>query len=225
MLETGEKGPPKNKLEALQRKAAEAPSGVAALFGAEAEPALARGRSNAPRRSHGRIALPSDDDPITRMNKAVQECESALDRLVRFDFTEMQWAHRDHLCVTVAAALSAAVSFPFLDLPTAISDHLRRGAPYSVWLCGCSSLARPALDAEPRQDTGRNLAEAVAGRAGCSTITPPWEYAEERASQAERHTRKKKELTNTFLPLFEAQRKQYRCRTGPLRNGVRGADR
>jgi hypothetical protein len=36
-----------------------------------------------------------------------------------------------------------------------------------------------------------------------------WEYAEERVRISERHTRKQKEANEHYLPLFDAQRKQY----------------
>jgi DNA segregation ATPase FtsK/SpoIIIE, S-DNA-T family len=54
----------------------------------------------------------------------------------------------------------------------------------------------------------RHLAEAARS---CRLLTDfaAWEYAEERAHQSERHARKRKEANEYYLPLFEAQRKQY----------------
>ena len=51
--------------------------------GAEAEPALARGRVTRAEVECRRTARADDDDPITRMNKAVQAAEEAIRRLAR----------------------------------------------------------------------------------------------------------------------------------------------
>ena len=207
MLEAGEKAA-KEQLEALQRKAAGGAERVAALW-TEAEPALARGRvKRADVEVTGELPLPSDDDPITRMNKAVQACESELDRLVRLMSPRCSGPAGIFLGVTVAAAFSAAASFPFFDIPTAVAITSVVGLILGLalwvfvrWLGRHSTLNHG-------KTLARNLAEASRT---CRLLNDyaSWEYAEERASQAERHTRKKKEANEHFLPLFETQRKQY----------------
>jgi len=80
MLEAGEKAA-KEQLESLQRKAAGGGERIAALW-TDAEPALARGRvTRAQVEFRGELPPPNDDDPITRMNKALQASASELERI------------------------------------------------------------------------------------------------------------------------------------------------
>src|SRR5207248_3024091 len=113
MLEAGEKAA-KEQLEALQRKAAGGTERVAALW-AEAEPVLARGRvTRGQIEFAGELPPSSDDDPITRMNKAIEASEGALSRLGRL--WSPRWAGPRGVvpCALVAAGLGAAAGFPFL---------------------------------------------------------------------------------------------------------------
>src|SRR5262245_1175495 len=119
MLEAGEKAA-KEQLDSLQRKAAGGTERVAALW-AEAEPALARTRVNrADVEFAGELPPPGDDDPITRMNKAIQASEGTLGRLNRLLSPKLGGSWGIVACALSAAAIGAAASFPFLDVPTAV---------------------------------------------------------------------------------------------------------
>ena len=205
MLEAGEK-PPKNNSEALQRKAAG--GGALATLGPKPNRRPRAGASRADVEVTGELPLPTDDDPITRMNKAVQASESALDRLMQLISPRCSGPAGIIFCVTVAAALSAAASFPFLDLPAAVVTTSVVGLILGLALWMFARWLGRHATLNHGKTLARNLAEASRT---CRLLNDyaSWEYAEERASQAERHTRKKKEANEHFLPLFEAQRKQY----------------
>jgi S-DNA-T family DNA segregation ATPase FtsK/SpoIIIE len=207
MLEAGEKAA-KEQLESLQRKAAAGAERVAALW-AEAEPAIARGRvRRADVEVTSELPPPSDDDPISRMNKLVEASEAELARLKRL--WSPRWGRPGGIvvCFVVAAALGAAATFPFLDprtsaFATAVSAGVLGPA---LWL-----LAR-WLGRHATLTHGRTLARHLAEAArACRLLNDfaAWEYAEERARIAERHARKKKETNEHYLPLFGVQRKQY----------------
>lgn len=207
MLEAGEKAA-KEQLEALQRKAAGCNERVGALWN-EAEPALARGRvTRAQVELAGDLPAPNDDDPITRMNRALQASEEAVQRLARLFSPRWSSSAGIVVCAAVAGALGALISFPFLDLRTSIILTAVTAVVLGVafwlfarWLGRHSTLSRG-------KTLARQLAEASRS---CRLLNDyaAWEYAEERASISERHSRKQKEANEHYLPLFEAQRKQY----------------
>src|SRR5207237_1468812 len=158
--------------------------------------------------SAGELPPPSDDDPITRMNKAIEASEAALSRLSRL--WSPRWAGPRGVvpCALVAAGLGAAAGFPFLG-PVAAAGVTAAVALVlgpALWLLVRWLGLRAAL--RQGKALGRHLAEAARA---CRLLNDhaAWEYAEERARQAERHARKKKEANEYYLPLFDAQRKQY----------------
>jgi DNA segregation ATPase FtsK/SpoIIIE-like protein len=206
MLEAGEKAA-KEQLEALQRKAAGGTERVKTLW-AEAEPALARGRvARAGVEYTGELPTPTDDDPISRMNKAVQASEDALDRLARLHSPRWSGPRGIVLCALLAGGLGA-VSFAFLDLTTAVIVTGATGVILGLALWALVRwFGRHATLAQGKV-LGRNLAEAARA---CRLLNDyaAWEYAEERARLTERHARKKKETNEHYLPQFDAQKKQY----------------
>src|SRR5262245_46667237 len=207
MLEAGEKAA-KEQLEALQRKAVGGTEEVAALWAA-AGPVLARGRV---RRSdveyHGELPPPSDDDPITRMNKAVAASGAALEKLRRLWSPKLSRPVGLFVCVLVAGALGAAVGFPLLDLPAALGLTAGMGLVLGVALWVCARwLGHWATRAQGKV-LGQYLAQAARA---CRLLNDfaAWEYAQERIRISERHVRKRKEADEYYLPLFEQQKKTY----------------
>ena len=207
MLEAGEKAA-KEQLESLQRKAAAGTERVTVLW-AEADPLLARGRVKRSKAEFtGELPPPSDDDPITRMNKAIQSSETALYRLRRLISPRWSGPFGIVVCFLFAAGLGAAASFPVLDPGRSIVVTGVMGVVLglALWLLA-RWLGRHSTATHGRI-LGRNLAEAARA---CRLLNDfaSWEYAEERARISERHSRKKKEANEHYLPLFEVQRKQY----------------
>ena len=207
MLEAGEKAA-KEQLESLQRKAAGCSERIAAIW-SEAEPALARGRiTRAEVEVAGELPAPNDDDPITRMNRAVQSSEDAIQRLARLYSPKWSSPTGIIICAVAAGVLGALISFPFLDLRTSVIVTAVTAVVlglafwlFARWLGRHSTVVR-----------GKTLARHLAeGSRACRLLHDyaAWEYAEERARISERHTRKQKEANEHYLPLFDAQRKQY----------------
>jgi DNA segregation ATPase FtsK/SpoIIIE, S-DNA-T family len=207
MLEAGEKAA-KEQLESLQRKAAGGTERVAAIWG-EAEPALARGRvTRAEVETAGELPTPSDDDPITRMNKALQAAEDALGRLKRLFSPKWSSPAGIVICAVAAGAIGALISFPVLDLRTSIILTAVTAVVLGLALWLFARWLGRHSTATRGKALARHLTEA--SRA-CRLLNDyaAWEYAEERVRISERHTRKRKEADDHYLPLFEVQRRQY----------------
>ncbi|HSQ57244.1 MAG TPA: serine/threonine-protein kinase, partial [Gemmata sp.] len=206
MLEAGEKAA-KDQLELLQRKAAGGTEQVQAIW-SSAEPILARGRVE---RSSvefvGDLPAPSDDDPITRMNKALQKAEDSLNRAARL--WSLRWSHISGLVglVVIAGAIGAS-SFAFLETGAAIG--MTAGVSivlgFSLWIL-LKWLGRKGTQRHG-QAMGRNLAEANRAMRLLNDYAAR-EYAEERARLAERHARKRSETDQHYLPLFAGQKAAY----------------
>ncbi|HVL15156.1 MAG TPA: FtsK/SpoIIIE domain-containing protein [Gemmata sp.] len=205
MLEAGEKAA-KDQFELLQRKAAGGTEQAAALWNSAA-PVLARGRVE---RSEvefaGEIPPPGDDDPITRMNKTLQNAAEALDRAA--GLWSPRWSRPSGLAglVAISAALGAS-SFAFLD-PAAAAAAAAAAAVLGVgWWLLARWRARAATLRHGKA-MGRHLAEA--GRAvRLLNDYAAREYAEQRAQLAERHARKRAETDQHYLPQFAAQKATY----------------
>ena len=207
MLEAGEKAA-REQLESLQRKAAAGTERVAAL-NVEAGPLLARGRvTRAEVEPAGELPPPGDDDPITRMNRAIEDAEAALRRVARLLSPRWSGPRGIVACAVVAGLVGAAVSFPFIDPGTAVIATAVTAVilGFALWLFS-RWLGRHATMSHGRV-LARSLAEAARA---CRLLSDhaAWEYAEERVRISERHSRKKKETNEHYLPLFELQRKQY----------------
>ena len=222
MLEAGEKAA-KEQLELLHRKAAGGTEQVDALW-AEAEAALARGRvKRADVEIKGELSPPSDDDPITRMNKGIQSAESALDRLKRLISPKLSGLRGIILCAIIAAAFGA-VSFAVFNPSEAAVVTAAVGVifGFALWLL-LRWFGRHATLTQGKI-LARNLSEAARG---CRLLNDfaAWEYAEERVRVSERHARKKKEANEHYLPEFEVQRKQYEAELDAHRRGALRGDR
>jgi DNA segregation ATPase FtsK/SpoIIIE, S-DNA-T family len=211
MLEAGEKAA-KDQLESLQRKAAAGTERVAALW-VEAEPVLLRGRvTRAEIEFTGELPLPSDDDdPITRMNKALQESQTALAALARLKSPGLGRKGGFLLFLALGLGLGAGVSFPFLDLTTALGLTAGVGlfVGLGVWLL-IRWLGRQSTLAAGRR-MGLELAESTRAVLLLYDFATK-EYADERARLSDRHTRKTQETNDYYLPMFETQKKEYEAK-------------
>ncbi len=207
MLEAGEKAA-KDQLELLQRKAAGGAERITALW-AETEPVLVRGRVTRPEVEFaGELPPPSDDDPITRMNKTIQDSQTALAALARLKSPGLSRKGGLLLFLALGLGLGAGVSFPFLEMPTALGLTIGVGlfVGVGVWL-----LIR-WLGRQSTLTLGRRLAMRLADSSRSVQLLYDFatkEYAEERERIAERHTRKRQETDDYYLPMFESQKKDY----------------
>jgi len=207
MLEAGEKAA-KEQLDSLQRKAVGGQEQVAALW-AKAEPVLARGRV---RRDEieflGELPPPSDDDPITRMNKSLEAAETAWRKLT--GLLSPRWSRLQGLLVflLLAAGIGAGASFPVLEVQPAIGVTIGTGLVLGIALWVLVRWLGRQMTLGHGKILARHLAEAARA---CRLLNDfaAWEYAEERTRLAERHARKRKEADAHYLPLFEAQKNAY----------------
>jgi hypothetical protein len=207
MLEAGEKAA-KEQLESLQRKAAGGLERVQKLWD-DAEPVLQRGRTLREEvEFQGEMPPPSDDDPISRMNKGLQESQAALTAMARLRSPFLGRVPAIFLFLLQGLGWGAAVSFPFLEPKDAI-----------ILMCGVGLfigvgtwLVIRWLGRRVTLDHGRRLGLLLAdSQRACQLLNDyaAREYAEERARIAERHARKKRETDEYYLPLFETQKKQF----------------
>ena len=207
MLEAGEKAA-KEQLESLQRKAAAGTDRIESLW-AEAEPLLARGRVRWDAVEFtGDLPEPSDDDPITRMNKAVQEAQTTLATLDRLRSPGLGRASGFLLFLALGLGIGAAVSFPFLDLTTAIG--LTVGVGLFIGLGTWLAIRR--LGTVTTRTLGKRLSFHLATAQQAVQLLNDYaakEYADERAGVSERHAKKTQETDDYYLPMFEAQKKDY----------------
>jgi S-DNA-T family DNA segregation ATPase FtsK/SpoIIIE len=210
LLEAGEKAA-REQHEALQRKAAAGAERVSDIWAA-AEPLLSRaGVTRAAIEYHGELPDPSDDDAITRMNKAADEAEAANDRLAALTLAPWCGVRGLLACVLVGAALGAA-SFAALDPATAagVTVGVALVAGIGLWLVVRSAGKRATLR------VGADVGEALAVAERAVRLLNDFaaqEYATERARIADRHARKRKDTDDHFLPSFASQKKQYEAET------------
>jgi hypothetical protein len=206
MLEAGEKAA-REQLESLQRKAAGGQEQVEAVS-ADAGAALARGRVKREEIEFaGELPAPGDDDPITRMNKAIQAAETTLGRLSRMLSPKLGTFAGLPVVVLVAAGLGA-ISFASLDPGTATQVTAAVGLVLGVGLWAFLRWFGRQSALRLGRSLGQQLAEATRAVHLLNDFAAK-EYAEERARLAERHERKRKETDEHYLPMFEAKKKQY----------------
>jgi hypothetical protein len=210
MLEAGEKAA-QDQLESLQRKASGGTQHIAELW-TETEPVLVRGRvQRGEVEFTGELPAATDDDPITRMNKAIQASQTALAAVTRLKSPGLGSKSGFLVFLALGLALGAAVSFPFLDLQTSIALTAGLGLfiGLGVWV---------VIRWLGRQNTltmGRRLGIHLAESTRAVQLLYDFaakEYADERARLSERHTRKRQETDDYYLPLFESQKKDYEAK-------------
>ncbi|VTT98113.1 cell division protein : DNA segregation ATPase, FtsK/SpoIIIE family OS=Singulisphaera acidiphila (strain ATCC BAA-1392 / DSM 18658 / VKM B-2454 / MOB10) GN=Sinac_6281 PE=4 SV=1: Pkinase: FtsK_SpoIIIE [Gemmataceae bacterium] len=210
LLEAGEKAA-REQHEALQRKAAAGAERVADVWAA-AEPLLGRaGITRAAIEYHGALPDPSDDDAITRMNRAADAAEAASDRLAALKLAPWCGVRGLLACVFVGATLGAA-SFAALDPTTAAGATVGVALVVGVglWLAVRSAGKKATLR------VGAEVGEALAVAERAVRLLNDFaaqEYATERARIADRHARKRKDTDDHFLPSFASQKKQYDAET------------
>ncbi|HEV3439748.1 MAG TPA: FtsK/SpoIIIE domain-containing protein [Gemmata sp.] len=207
MLEAGEKAA-KEQLESLQRKAAGGLERLQRLWD-DTEPVLQRGRVQ---RSEieftGEMPPPSDDDPISRMNRGIQESQTALAAIVRLRSPGLGRLPAIVLFLLLGFSLGAAISFPFLPPMPAIGLMSGVGLiiGLGIWM------AMRWLGRRTTIDLGRRLGLLLADATRACHMLNNYaakEYAEERARISERHSRKRRETDDYYLPMFESQKKNF----------------
>ena len=207
MLEAGEKAA-KEQLDSLQRKASGGIERLERLW-EDAEPVLQRGRTQrAEVEFQGEMPPPSDDDPISRMNKGIQESQTALAALVRLRSPALGRVPAASIFLMLGFGLGAAVSFPFLQVQQSIILMSGVGLfiGIGIWLVMRWLGRRTTLD------QGRRLGLLMADATRACQMLNDYaakEYAEERARISERHNRKRRETDDYFLPMFDTQKKQF----------------
>jgi hypothetical protein len=207
MLEAGEKAA-KEQLESLQRKAAGGLERVQRLWD-DTEPLLRRGRVlRSEIEFTGEMPQPSDDDPISRMNRGLQESQTALAGLARLRSPGLGQYPAIVLFLILGFGFGAAIGFPFLAPSQAIILMSAVGICIGVgiWFCMRWLGRRSTLD------LGRGLALLLADATRACHLLNDYaakEYAEERARIADRHTRKRRETDDYYLPMFESQKKHF----------------
>jgi S-DNA-T family DNA segregation ATPase FtsK/SpoIIIE len=207
MLEAGEKAA-KEQLEALQRKAAGGLERVQGLW-ADTEPVLLRGRTlRGEIEFQGEMPPPSDDDPISRMNKGIQESQTALAALVRLRSPGFGRLPGIILFLILGFGIGAGASFPFLPLQQAI--YLTVGVGLFIGL-GIWVTIR-WLGRRATIELGRRLGLLLADATRACHMLNDYaakEYADERARITERHDRKRRETDEYYLPMFDTQKQQF----------------
>jgi S-DNA-T family DNA segregation ATPase FtsK/SpoIIIE len=208
MLEAGEKAA-KEQLESLQRKAAGGLERVDKLW-TDTEPVLHRGRTQRVEIEYqGEMPPPSDDDPISRMNKGLQESQTALAALVRLKSPGLGRVPAILLFLILGFGLGAAVSFPFL--PSLTQAVVLTGVVGVIIGLGIWLVVR-WLGRRTTLDNGRRLGLLLADATRACHMLNDYaakEYVEERARLSERHTRKRRETDDYYLPMFESQKTHF----------------
>ncbi|MBA4062678.1 MAG: hypothetical protein C0501_03025, partial [Isosphaera sp.] len=207
MMEAGEKSA-REQREALQRKAAAGAERVEELW-AEAAPVLAGGRvarADIEAPADG-PAPPDDDDPITRMNKALQVAEADLAAATALRSPRLASPAGLGLFLCAAALLGAA-SAAVLDLAAAAG--VAAGSALLLGGGGWLLARRHAHLATLRAGhvLGRGLASAARSARLLAEFADA-EFAAERDRLSTQHARKRKETDDHYLPLFESRKKQY----------------
>jgi energy-coupling factor transporter ATP-binding protein EcfA2 len=207
VLEAGEKTA-KEQLDALQRKAAAGGERAEALWPA-LEPLLKRGRVSRAEVEHtGELPPPTDDDPISRMNKWLERAESGV-RWLGFAKSP-GWGHPLRLFVLIALfGAVGASAFAFVpDKQTAciITGAVGLSLGLFTWLF-LRWFGRRVTRRE-----GKKVAEQIAESA--RSVKLLYEYATaEFVAQMERlrekHRRDREKTDAYYKPLLETQRKQY----------------
>ncbi|MBN9118216.1 MAG: DNA translocase FtsK [Planctomycetes bacterium] len=207
VLEGGEKTA-KDQLDSLHRKAAAGAERAAELAN-ELEPLLRRGRV-APEevKFEGELPPPTDDDPISRMNKWLETAENAIVRLRAAK--SPSWGSPVRLVVLIAlfGGLGAS-TFAFVSDPAvagAVAGTLGLVFGLGQWLF-LRWFGRRLTVREGRAIM-QHLAEAE------RSVRLLNEYAEsefvaEITRLRDRHARKRRETDEYYRPLLESQKKQY----------------
>jgi hypothetical protein len=206
LLEAGEKKA-HDQMELLQRKAAAGKERVEELW-QEATPLLARVRIPRERVEYSGALPGGDDDPINRMDKAIAAGDATVEVLRRLFWRRLVSGYGLGVCLLLASGLAAAASFPFLDTDAAVAITLGAGVFLGLvlWLVALVAARRQTLR------VGLELGEALAvAAAACDHLHDfaAQELVAEQKRITEKHTRKKRETDEHYLPLFDRQKQQY----------------
>ncbi len=206
VLEGGEKAA-KDQLEALHRKAAAGAERVAEL-GAELDPLLERGRvSPALVKFDDELPPPTDDDPITRMNKWLDTADRSVSKLRRAKTPA--WGNSGRLVVLVAlfGALGGS-TFAVTDAQTAAITTGAVSLVFGIGTWVFLGWFGRLVTLREGMAISRHLAEA--GRAvELLNAFAEKEYTEEVTRLRDKHARKRRETDEYFQPLLDTQKKQY----------------
>lgn len=206
LLEGGEKKA-SDQMEQLQRKADAGKQRVAELW-SESEAPLARGKVTRAKIELPDIGAPlTDDDPITAMQKSLDTSAATLEELNKLPFPKFANFGGLVLCVILAAGLGS-ISFAFLDPIPAVGVAVGVGIVlgFGLWLVVAALGHKQTLRVGIRLGEELVLAE---GRCVALHKFAKRQYDEELERLTERHTRKKKETEQYYLPMFAKQKQQY----------------
>ena len=210
VLEAGEKTA-QEQLETLQRKAAAGSEQVDTLW-SETESLLKRGRvRRAEVEFTGEPAIPDDDDPIQRMNRALAAAQKSLAKL-RAKFSPVGRA----LTYALPEGLLCASVVLLLLTFTPQAGEWETAARIAGGLCGVLSVASwvgmRVLSRRATVRQGKVIAEqlAEASRA-CQALNDyaAAEFAAEVQRLRDKHARSRQKADEHYLPLLESQQKQF----------------
>ena len=207
VLEAGEKTA-KEQLEALQRKAAAGDERAAELW-AELEPLLKRGRvSRADVEFTGELPPPTDDDPISRMNKWLARAEDGIARLALR--RSPGWGHPARLFVLLVL-FGAVGASAFAFVPDKVTAGIVAGAVAVLFGFGTWALLR-WLGRRVTVREGKQIAERIAEAGRAVKLLNEYATAEFVAQierLREKHRKEREKTDAYYIPLLETQRKQY----------------
>jgi len=206
LLEAGDKAA-KEQLDALQRKAAGGAEQVAALWTAT-ETYLARcGVKRSDIEYTRELEPPSDDDAITRMNKAIEKSQSTLDQLGELR-TPPWCGFRGLIVAMVVGAAVGASSFAFLppNVAGGVTGGLALIIGIGLWMLLRSMGRKSTLSVGTIH--GENIADAERAVRLLNDFAAS-EYVAERTRLTDRHERKRKETDEHYLPSFEMQKNAF----------------
>ncbi|MDB5307143.1 MAG: ftsK [Gemmataceae bacterium] len=205
----------RDQMDLLQRRAAAGKDQVEGLW-AQAVVPLAKTRVGRAEVEQAAVThLPSDDDPISSMQKAITSAESALEDLRNLFLPKLANLGGLVLCVLVAAGVGAGAGFALLDLVPAlgVTGGVGLVGGVGLWLLLRSAARKRTVRA------GSVLGEQLAAAAAACQHLHEFaavEYAAEHARLVEKHARKRRETDAYYVPLLDAQKRQYESELGKL---------
>ena len=213
ILEGGEKKA-KDQMDSLFRKAAAGEQRVEELWKSADQP-LARGKLTRGDVAGTRVYSiePSDDDPITRMQKDIAAAEASLGRLQGLFFPKLVNVGGLLSCNFLMAGVGAS-GFAFLGFEQAIATTVTGFIlGTGLWFFFKSKALKATLAAG--NELGEKLDNAHT-RCVYLYVFAKHEYDEEHERITEKHARKRRETDEYYLPLLASQKRHYEDELGKI---------